>query len=189
MTNSWYEMTQRVAPTDTRIPVATYRAVIGVSVERSDFTIHPDVEQEVVVAALLKQPEWCPIPWPVSDDPTDRELRHLALLKIRLFFEFGARLQGETADEIHEALWLMFPDLRRASRGDLVEKRFKRYPVDATIWSDGEASGGYTHPGDGEHPPLGILTWNSLDLMIKNLVRADIHRLLDTEDKKWKSLS
>lgn len=177
--STWNGYSPLHVPPVTRLPVATYRATIGLDVEQSELTINPDINREIVVAALTKSPEWCPITWPEIDTQTDLDLRHLALLKIRLFFDFASRLSGETTAEIHEALWTEFPDLRAALDETATATRFKRFPVHATIWSDGTANGGYETVEEGELPPLGVVTWDALDLMIKNLARADIRRLIE----------
>jgi hypothetical protein len=164
--------------------VATYRAVIGLDVERAEFNIATDLDREVVEAALLQKPEWCPIPWPRISEPTDRDLRRLALLKLSIFFDFAAKLPAGTGQEIRQALWQRFPAVRTAL-AEAGGVRFKRFPVHATIWSDGESNGGYHHPSEGEHPPIGTVTEETLDLFIQNLVRADIRDRLAAQEDPW----
>lgn len=180
--------------------MATYRAVISLDVERSDLIISADVDRNEVVAALQPRPAWCPFPWPEIAEPTEQDLHYLATLKFRAYLSFGAKLPDGTGQEIRGAVWQRFPSLRAAldekvggaslasvglPRGAGPTARFKRFPFEATIWSGGEVSATYEHPSDGEQPPIGDIVWETLNLFIQNLVRADIEDRLAEQEGKW----
>lgn len=182
MSSGWQGIRHAWRPVEMRSAVATYRAIVGLDVERSEFDVSTDLDREVVEAALLQRPEWCPIPWPRVGVPTEHDLRRLALLKLGLFFDFAAELPGSTGQEIRESLQHRFPGLRAAMAGESGGVRFKRFHVEASVWSDGTASGGYQQPEDGAHPPIGTPTGAAIDLFIKNVTRADIRDRLGAEE-------
>ncbi len=147
--------------------------------------ISTHLDRELITAAIFKKPEWCPTPWPQVSAPTDRDVRQVALLKLQLLFDFAARLPGETRQEIREALWQRFPAVRAALSDDVCAVRYERIPVEATIWSDGRSDAGYGPSDSGEELPFGSATEDSMDVFIKNSIRADIRALITSGGSEW----
>lgn len=169
-----------------RIAVATYRATVGLEVEQSSFSLSPSLDREIVATAVLKKPEWCSRPWPAPVEPAERVLRQLALLKMCFNFDFASELEGQTGDEVRESLWKRFPDLRAMRSDQNEEHGFKRFYVSANVDVNDSAEGGFTYTNEGELPPLGTdADVDELDIMIKNLIRADIRDHLEREGFHW----
>lgn len=169
----------RPEPTDERVdrtPVAIYEGVLTLIEVNADIVLVPDVDREVVVAAIVEPPQWQPFVWPSYTPETDDDLRRFALMKLLTLFEFASRLGGDTEDDIRAALLGRLPEIDRLlARGEDIS-RYKRFPIKATIYHDGYFSGEFDHPGDGVAFPLGDDLSDTLDLYIKNMIRADMRR-------------
>lgn len=186
MVGTWQGRRSPTKRSRPRIAVATYRATVGLEVEQSSFSLSPSLDREIVAAAIVKQPEWCPRPWPSPIDPTDQDLRHLALLKMCFNFDFMSELEGQTGDEIRASLGDRFPLIDDRLPDRTLDHGFKRFEVEANVWDDGHADAGLQYPSAGEVPPLGPKpNWDQLDILIKNLARADIRDHLEREGFEW----
>lgn len=184
MATDWIGKSRRTPREESRTAVARYHATVRLDVEKSSLEISTRMKPNDLIAALVEQPDYCPIEWPACNDPSESELRRFAILKFAAFFEFGSRLPSGTRQQVRRALGREFPELAQV-RATEDRKKYKAFKVDATIWDDGTCDGGFNHPSTGKHPPIGKVTYDSLDILIKNLVRADLRDMYEAEGGNW----
>lgn len=188
MESKWIGRSDRTASRPERRAVAIYQAEVGLAEVSSTLTLSVDEPREVAVAAIMEPPQWAPFAWPDFTPETDQELRRFSLLKLLTVFEFGSRLGGDTGEAIRDQLLAIHPVMNEIVVRGEDTSRFKRFPVEATIYHDGYFSGTYDHVSEGESLPLVDGTWGTLDRYVKNMVRVDIRLLLEKQEGVPKSV-
>jgi hypothetical protein len=158
--------------------VFIYTAVVGLKVERSKFAFDSSIDRQELAAAIESPPRWHLDPWPPQLTFTDADLTILAFAKLKALFDFMAMVPNGSAQEIRAALYALFP----AVDPDVQVSGFKRFPVEASILDNGDATWGYDIPAGDDFPPgvTGGMKESDLDLFIQNLVRADLQEHLES---------
>ena len=165
--------------------VLMYTAVVRLTLESSHVELNANVSEPLRSEALWLAPEFAPDGWPPPGVSKDRT--SLELVGIYKFYEMMQAGDERLANSSRVTLQLVRERrplvAHRIEMGYDVEE-FKTLPVEAEIWSNGEATWGYSHGPKGQFPP-GVSTvvrpgrGSELDLFIQKLVRADLEVRLE----------
>lgn len=185
MSTGWTSSSFPVSSPEERDPIAVYTAVISWRIERSQLSLLAAAEDPRARGALVAAPEWSPFTWPASVGSLDAQAASkLAALKFIALFTFASELGGETSEEITAALNVKFPHLSDAQlMNEKQGVRFLLIETTATVWNDGQADWAYVVPAAGTPPPLGSQRVEDFDLFIKNIIRADLARMVEVSAK------
>jgi hypothetical protein len=160
------------------LPIAEYRAVISDHVETSSLVFTAGVDARRRSAALKRAPEWTEQEWPTDVDASSPVAQtYLALSKIKALLDFGARLDGQSADEIQAAVSQAFPHSLQRKAG------VARYEVRAIVDLEGLASWGVRELSSGDAPAGASGSFaddrSDLQVLVQNLARADVQRQIE----------
>jgi hypothetical protein len=162
--------------------VVSYKAFITSDLEQSSISLEPSIARPVLSSALALPPEWIKGPWRPPATNSDEALLDAALRKFLALFEFGAMIQGSTPAGIRAEI----QSTLSVTLGVGVRAQMKRFVVDGKILEDGKPIWGYTIPKPGDWPSGFKPHWlpaaqaTNLDLVLQNLVRADLQTRLAT---------
>ena len=160
--------------------VVSYSAIISSDLEHSSISLESSVPRSLLSSAISLAPEWSKTLWEPPATSSDQDLLTSALRKLLALFEFGAVVPGSSAAEIRDGLQATLS----VTLGAGSPTHLKRIEVVAKILENGKAIWGYKIPEPGEWAPGFEPTWvleaqaSSLDVLLQNLVRADLHERL-----------
>jgi len=166
--------------------VAKYTALVSTEVLSSSLTVMPDADRalEALQAAPDYAPAWPPRPLAATFSSV-RDVRLLALARLKTLFDFGASLPDDDIGVLRRSMAVRWPELLAPATTMAVAGPYERIAVTAVVRADGSPEWGFERsPSSGRPLPLSTGETRGrpeLDLFIQNLVRADIERLLAGE--------
>lgn len=183
--------TSSSTPSDSVTVVAEYAATVSLITIQSGFSPRLPLGASIV-DSLSKPPGFAP--WPpaplasrqLSSTPSDQTL--LLLCRLKLIFDFGAQIEGESSEELAKAIDLRWPaiaKLRAAMETGQASETYAQAAVTADVDSSGDSRWGYTSNVNGGEPlPLTYVAEDGkrteFDRFLQNLVRLDLQKRIET---------
>jgi hypothetical protein len=150
-------------------PVATYQATVPADIAESSITLAANIDQDALVAALNRRPEYMPFVWPDRELRDEADLRSLALVKILAVVSFGTDWPSLDPADILAHARSLDPDLTARTRPWL--------RVQGEVVPNGDASFGVEDIPDDDLPSPDILDTKH-DPFIRATVGAELVRLI-----------
>lgn len=166
--------------------IATYRAVVGLGLERSSLEVSAAPEDARAFSGLESAPEWSATPWAEMRERAQRQetvpdrLTVLALGKLKALVDFGAHIPDGSSEEIRDAIDEHWPGIAGARRDAAAGKGaspYARVQVEAVVRANGATGWGYElGPRGSTLPGLNpdATAVDGFDRYLQNVIRADL---------------
>jgi hypothetical protein len=178
------ESAARNAPSDPPKALATYRATVGLDLERSEFVYDTNASTTSIRTAGSVAPGWL-TQWPPVElqvnDARDASAEGIVLAKMVALFDFASEIDERSPEAILRAVDRRWPRVAAArnQRAD-AKSVFERVEVTAWLREDGTADWSYVRADErGEPLPMASeagLKRGELEIFVQNLVRVDLRQ-------------
>lgn len=166
-----------------------YAATVNLQVEESCASINPDLSLIDLEQVLTRPPawidkrlDWLKTGWPRQEIKHRGDLELYALTASKALLAVGSQIPDGTADEMANALAVLFPQLAKESQSH--EDSYAAWNAHVTIETNGHMGWGYTgvRAREGRSLPIPDVELggrSAFEVLLQNQMRIDIQRRIE----------